>query len=199
MKKRKKRDAGVITRGEARAHLAKDRRIARIRIKAGTISPVEAAERIAGIFNRRPSIKNRQYLPTLSDLIDRLTIVLQKEVFIPGHREEYRREQEAIMHDIDIILSERPPILAQQIRAICILQLANRYVWERETKIRDDSSDESAEVQLSHLRATHSVNGVRNTAKNAISAFDGGRLDYKVDALAANLSPEHGNWRVFEK
>lgn len=141
----------------------------------------------------------RHYLPSLADLLDRLSIVLMKEIFIEGHRADYRAEQQAIMHDIDLILKDKPAVGAEQIRAICILQLANRYIWERETKIRDDSSNESAEVQLGHLRATHSVNGVRNNAKNAISAFDGGRVDYKVDALAAELPPEHGNWRVFEK
>lgn len=143
--------------------------------------------------------KGRLYLPGLADLIDRLSIVLQKEVFIQGHREDYRREQEAIMHDIDLILRDRTPLGADQIRAICILQLSNRFVWENETRIRDGSSDEPPAVQLERLRMTHAVNGVRNTAKNAISAFDGSRLDYKIDALSADLPEEHGNWRVFEK
>ena len=148
---------------------------------------------------KRKEKSERRYLPTLADLVDRLSIVLQKEVFIPDHREDYRREQEAIIHDIDVILSDRPPIGADQIRAICILQLSNRYVWENETRIRDGSSDEPQDIQLQRLKMTHAVNGVRNTAKNAISAFDGGRLDYKVDALSADLPAEHGNWRVFEK
>jgi hypothetical protein len=143
--------------------------------------------------------RERKYLPTLSDLCDRLSIVLMKEIFIKDHRNIYRTEQKAIMHDIDLILAERDPIRADQIRALFVLQLANRFIWERESTIRDDSTKESPEAQLGHLRATHSVNGVRNTAKNALAAFDGGRLDYKVDALAAELPPEHGNWRVFEK
>lgn len=142
---------------------------------------------------------SRRYLPTLADLVDRLSIVLQKEVFITGHREDYRREQEAIMHDIDTILCDKPALGAAQIRAICILQLSNRFVWENESRIRDGSSDETPTIQLERLKMTHAVNGVRNTAKNVISAFDGGRLDYKVDALAANLPVAHGNWRVFEK
>jgi hypothetical protein len=149
--------------------------------------------------HKMPPPPQRKYLPTLADLLDRLSIVLMKEVFIKDHREDYRREQETIMDDIDLILSEKPPLRAVQIRALCVLQLANRYIWERESTIRDDSSNESAEVQLGHLRATHSVNGVRNTAKNVISAFDNSRLDYKIDALAAELPPEHGNWRVFDK
>ena len=34
----------------------------------------------------------RKYLPTISDLIDRLSIVQLKEVFIPEHKEEYAKE-----------------------------------------------------------------------------------------------------------
>ena len=32
---------------------------------------------------------NRKYLPTLSELVDRLSIIQLKEVFISEHKEEY--------------------------------------------------------------------------------------------------------------
>ena len=35
---------------------------------------------------------NRKYLPTLSELIDRLSIVQLKEVFILEHKNEYSKE-----------------------------------------------------------------------------------------------------------
>ena len=35
---------------------------------------------------------NRQYLPSLSELIDRLSIIQLKEVFIPDHKDEYSEE-----------------------------------------------------------------------------------------------------------
>ena len=34
-------------------------------------------------------MNNRKYLPTLSELIDRLSIAQLKEVFIPEHKEFY--------------------------------------------------------------------------------------------------------------
>ena len=37
-------------------------------------------------------MKQRKYLPTLGDLIDRLSIVQLKEVFIPEFKEEYSKE-----------------------------------------------------------------------------------------------------------
>ena len=44
----------------------------------------------------------RKYLPTISDLIDRLSIVQLKEVFIPEHKKEYAKEIKDIMHDLEL-------------------------------------------------------------------------------------------------
>ena len=46
----------------------------------------------------------RKYLPTLGELIDRLSIVQLKEVKIPQHKEEYAKEISDIVHDINEIL-----------------------------------------------------------------------------------------------
>ena len=48
----------------------------------------------------------RKYLPTLSELIDRLSIIQLKEVFIKEHKEEYAEEIKEILQDIDAILHE---------------------------------------------------------------------------------------------
>jgi len=42
----------------------------------------------------------RKYLPTLSELIDRLSIAQLKEVFISDHKAEYAQEIADISHDI---------------------------------------------------------------------------------------------------
>ena len=48
----------------------------------------------------------RKYLPTLSELVDRLSIVQLKEVFITDHKEEYAKEILEITHDIEEILMD---------------------------------------------------------------------------------------------
>ena len=53
-------------------------------------------------------MSNRKYLPTLSELIDRLSIVQLKEVFITDHKDEYAEEIRAIVHDIQMCLNEFP-------------------------------------------------------------------------------------------
>ena len=56
-------------------------------------------------------MSNRKYMPTLSELVDRLSIVQLKEVFIPEHKKEYAKEISDIVHDINLILTEKDVIL----------------------------------------------------------------------------------------
>ena len=136
----------------------------------------------------------RKYLPTLADLVDRLTIVQLKMIFIPDRRNEYIAERELILHDVDLILNGLDHKLnARAIMAITMIQLTNRCIWESESKARAGGNE-----QDKLLRFTHSINGVRNTAKNVLSEEAGGRIDYKIDALAADLPEDFGNWRVFQ-
>jgi hypothetical protein len=144
----------------------------------------------------------RQYLPTLAELIDRLSIVILKSIFIPENKEAYEKEQELIMHDIDMILEEAHNdqdnvnglvVNAKMIRAMMIVMLTNRYIWENESKARLGGSEQDKLLKL-----THSINGVRNTAKNVIAQELGERVDLKIDALAAELTKEFGSWNIFE-
>lgn len=136
----------------------------------------------------------RKYLPTIAELIDRLSIVQLKSVFIPENKEGYKKEIKDIMHDIDIIIKEKKLKLnSQLIRAIMVIMLTNRFIWENESRARagDKSQDKL-------LKLTHSINGVRNNAKNIISNELGERIDLKLDCLAAELIAEFGNWRIFD-
>ena len=44
-------------------------------------------------------MENRKYLPTLNELIDRLSIHQLKEVFIPENKENYAKEIKDMMYD----------------------------------------------------------------------------------------------------
>ena len=75
----------------------------------------------------------RKYLPTFSELIDRLSIVQLKEVFISEHKEEYAKEIADILHDIDLILKEKSgKIDAKKIRSIVVLAQMNLHIWHNE-------------------------------------------------------------------
>lgn len=134
----------------------------------------------------------RRWLPTLAELIDRLSIVQLKQIFIPEHADEYGEEAKLIEHDIDLLLDGKK-IDARVIRAILIVMLSNRVIWENESKARAGGADQDR-----LLKFTHSINGVRNRAKNVIAEMEGGRKDFKLDCLAAELDPAFGNWNIWK-
>jgi len=131
----------------------------------------------------------RRYLQTLSELIDRLSIVQLKEVFIPDHKTEYSQEIRDIVHDIQLILDEQNgKITAETIRAIVVLAQMNLHIWHNESNYRRGIKDGN------NLELTHGLNGIRNTSKNIIQEVIGGRKDYKVDCLAAEWSDWEISW-----
>ena len=131
---------------------------------------------------------NRKYLPTLSELVDRLSIVQLKEVFIPEHKSEYAQEISDICHDIQTILDQCDDIDAETIRAIVVLAQMNLHIWHNESNYRKGVKDGN------NLELTHGLNGIRNTAKNKIQELAGGRKDYKVDCLAAEFEDWDISW-----
>lgn len=131
----------------------------------------------------------RKYLPTLSELIDRLSIAQLKEVFIIDHKDEYSQEISDICHDIDLILSDSEEVTADTIRAIVVLSQMNLHIWHNESNYRKGIKDGN------NLELTHGLNGIRNTAKNKIQEVVGGRKDYKIDCLAAEFKDWEISWK----
>ena len=126
----------------------------------------------------------RKYLPTISELIDRLSIIQLKEVFIPEHKKEYAEEIKDIVHDLDELGLD-----GKMIRAIVVLSQMNLHIWHNETEYRKGKGE-------GNLELTHGLNGIRNTAKNKIQdqLGDGGRKDYKVDCIAEEFDDWEVSW-----
>ena len=131
----------------------------------------------------------RKYLPTLSELVDRLSIAQLKEVFISEHKDEYAQEIDDICHDIQLILNKSEDITADTIRAIVVLSQMNLHIWHNESNYRKGIKDGN------NLELTHGLNGIRNTAKNKIQEVVGGRKDYKIDCLAAEFEDWEISWK----
>jgi hypothetical protein len=171
-------------------------------VNGGVLTPAEIKRLDRSSDKPYSSLGNtsheRKYLLTLSDLVDRLTIIQQKMIFIPERAEEYRQERELVLHDIDIVLNEGNPLTAKAILAVCLLALTNRFIWENESHVRSGNGHVSDQETLNRLKLTHSINGVRNSAKNMLTGEVGGRHDYKIDCLASDLPPEFGNWKIFD-
>ena len=129
----------------------------------------------------------RKYLPTIAELIDRLSIVQLKEVFISEHKEEYAKEIEDIIHDLDL-----EGLDGKLIRAIIVLSQMNLHIWHNESNYRKGIKEGN------NLELTHGLNGIRNTAKNKIQELAGGRKDYKIDCLAADFKDWEISWNKKE-
>ena len=132
-------------------------------------------------------MRERKYLPTLSELIDRLSIAQLKEVFLSAHKEEYASEIKDILHDIDLLI-EDSKVSAKTIRAIVVLAQMNLHIWHNEAEARKGKNAGE------NLLLTHGLNGIRNTAKNKIQEIVGGRKDHKIDCLAAEFKDWEISW-----
>ena len=108
-------------------------------------------------------MSKRKYLPTLAELIDRLSIIQLKEVFITEHKEEYAKEIKDIVYDIDLILKdENVKLSGKDVRAIIVLSQMNLHIWHNESEARTGIN--AGEILL----LTHGLKGIRNTSKNII-------------------------------
>lgn len=144
------------------------------------------------------SYRPRSYLPTLAELIDRYTIVQLKAIFIPQHAQAYREEIELILEDVDNIMVQNGCSASfgwsDFVQAVAMIMLSNRYIWENEARAREGGPESDRLLKL-----THSINGVRNRAKNVIAELVQERRDHKTDSFAAELVAEFGNWDVFSE
>jgi hypothetical protein len=147
------------------------------------------SEEISKVLLKRNHIMDtslkRKYLPSISDLIDRLSIDLLKVVFISDKEEIYQKEIDDIMNDIDIILESLKDnkLTSNLIKAILILGQINTHIWynEKDARRREDQD-------LQKLKLTHSLNGIRNLMKNRIlENLEEKGFDYKIDCLASEF------------
>ncbi len=134
--------------------------------------------------------KNRQWLETFAGLIDRITIHQLKEVFVPEHKNKYRREMDQMVHDLDLLIADKNiQLTGKMIRAVIVLAQINEHIWYNESAVR-----QSGDQDLHLLKLTHGLNGVRSETMNYILRIIGDeeRRDYKTDCLAAEFS----SWEI---
>tara|TARA_Y100000996_G_scaffold167599_1_gene130273 strand:- start:345 stop:755 length:411 start_codon:yes stop_codon:yes gene_type:complete len=133
--------------------------------------------------------EKRKWLPTLGELIDRLSIHQLKEVFIPENKENYAKEMKDIISDINMILEkDKDKLSGDFIRAIVVLSQMNAHIWYNESQVR------KGEKGSDNLMLTHGLNGIRNTAINKIMEVVGGRKDYKIDCIAEEFKDWNVSW-----
>lgn len=129
----------------------------------------------------------RKHQLQLGELLDRLSILQMKEVKIPETRTHVTQEISDIVHDINVILTNSDKthqINAEYLRDIIILAQFNAHIWYNESEARKGNKDGNV------LLLTHSINGIRVEARNRLQRIVDGRIEKKVDCLAAEFKEQ---------
>lgn len=122
----------------------------------------------------------RKYHLEIGELLDRLTILQLKEVKIPETKKQVSQEIEDIVHDINVILTNsQKQITANFLRDLIVLAQFNAHIWYGESNARN------GERNGNDLLLTHSINGIRCEARNRLQRVFDGRIEKKIDCLAA--------------
>lgn len=127
-------------------------------------------------------MSERKFLPTLGDLLDRLSIHTLKYINLPEHQEQYGKEIEDIKHDIQLLLGKfpQPQITSEFLYDVIILAQYNLFIWTNEDPARD------GEKSGNNLFLTHSLNGIRSMSVARMNKAAGDRAQHKVNCIAAD-------------
>jgi len=113
----------------------------------------------------------RHFLPSFSELVDRLTVDQIKEVLLSDRSEEISKEIQAICKDIDVMIEQKQiSISSRFIRIIVIIAQMNVHIWYNKDKVKAEP-----EKYNEHLKLAHQLNGLRNQMKNLLLEESGER------------------------
>ena len=135
---------------------------------------------MSNVINFQAKREERNKKKSKQIVIDTLEALIYQEV--------YQEATFDIVHDINEILKEKDRVDGEFIRAVIVLSQMNAHIWYNEDNAR------SGDNQGNQLMLTHGLNGIRNTAKNKIQEFDGGRKDYKIDCIASEFKDWEISW-----
>lgn len=115
----------------------------------------------------------RKYTYSFAELFDRLSIVIQKELYATDKKmkSEFRKERLDIVHDISIF-----GVNGEIIFSAMLLMLCNSKMWDNESGARGDGNK-------TNFLLTHKLNASRAEIKKRIQEMIGGRIDYKLNYI----------------
>ena len=118
------------------------------------------------------SSKSRQFLPPLSEIIDRMTVTQIKLNLFENGKSDFESELKRLSNDIDIILSEKNiPASSELIYLIVMLSQLNLHIWQNKDLMQLNLENEHKYLAL--LKKAHQLNGFRNQIKNRLLNIEG--------------------------
>ena len=116
--------------------------------------------------------QERQFLPSLSELIDRLTVTQIKQALLGDKKKDFYNEINKLSNDIDIIIKKEDIKLNSRIiRIIVLISQINLHIWKNKDLMQENL--ENNEEYLKLLKLSHQLNGIRNRMKNQLLEIEG--------------------------
>ena len=112
------------------------------------------------------------YLPTLSELIDRLSVTQIKLNLTDNDSIDFQNEIKKINNDMNLIIREKKLQLdSELINLILVIAQLNLHIWHNKDLMQQNLGNEDQYLAL--LKKAHQLNGFRNQIKNRILEIEG--------------------------
>lgn len=136
--------------------------------------------------------KSRQFLPPLSEIIDRMTVTQIKLNLLEHGKADFQSELQRLSNDIDMILDEKNiPASSELIYSIVMLSQLNLHIWQNKDEMQLNLENEP--IYLSLLKRAHQLNGFRNQIKNRILLLEGIK---DASQIRSNFETDGLDWTV---
>ena len=136
--------------------------------------------------------KSRQFLPPLSEIIDRMTVTQIKLNLLEDGKADFQSELQRLSNDIDMILDEKNiPASSELIYSIVMLSQLNLHIWQNKDEMQLNLENEP--IYLSLLKRAHQLNGFRNQIKNRILLLEGIK---DASQIRSNFETDGLDWTV---
>lgn len=137
-------------------------------------------------------MSERQFLPPLAELIDRMTITQIKLALLRSGKKDFSTELKKLSHDIDLIIQENNILInSSVIQSVIILAQMNLHIWYNKDQMQSNLDNEAEYLRL--LKLAHQLNGLRNQVKNSLLDLEGiqdqsqKRSNLETDGLDWNI------------
>jgi len=106
--------------------------------------------------------KERQYLPSMAELLDRMTVNTIKMAKLPNQK-LVKSEIHMLLSDLELLIEERNVTLTSNLLcSVIILAQINLHIWNAKKQLEEAVPEQYADV----LKYSHQLNGFRNRIKN---------------------------------
>lgn len=134
----------------------------------------------------------RMYLPTLSELVDRLSVTQIKLNLAVNDPKDFQNEIKKINNDIDLIIREKKLQMdSELINLILVIAQLNLHIWHNKDLMQQNLDNEDQYLAL--LKKAHQFNGYRNQIKNRILEIEG--IEDKSQ-IRSNFETDGLTWKI---